>query len=139
MTNNTNMNSRSRTYSEEKSHTNLTRTSGQNMMNAYSVPPIDEITGESVMPSDSMLVPMVPAAAPKQTINKDPNFSQGYLQKHIGQSVRVEFLIGTDGALIDRTGILTEVGENFIVLNPFGTDDSLMCDLFSIKFVTIRK
>ncbi len=139
MTNNTNMNSRSRTYTEEKSHTNLTRTSGQNMKNTFSVPPIDEITGESMMPSDSMLVPMVPAATPDRMTKKSPSFSQEYLREHIGQPVRAEFLIGTDGALIDRTGILTEVGENFIVLKPFGSDDSLMCDLFSIKFVTISK
>jgi hypothetical protein len=51
--------------------------------------------------------------------------------------MRVEFLIGTSGALVDRIGVLMEVGASYIVIQPFQTDDLLMCDLYSIRFVTI--
>lgn len=139
MLNNMASNNRYRPYGGEISHnnTNLTRLPGNKAAVAMNIPPIDQITGESVMPSDSLLVPLVPA--PKPEPRKNPQFSQGYLKEHIGQTMRVEFLIGSDGALIDRIGTLVEVGEDFIVLQPTGTDDLLMCDLFSIKFATISR
>ncbi len=139
MLNTTVTNNRSRMYGGEPGqyNTNLTRMPGRRADGTLDIPPIDQITGESVMPSDSMLVPLVPAPVPQP--RKNPQFSQGYLKEHIGQNVRVEFLIGSDGALIDRIGTLVEVGENYIVLQPTGTDDLLMCDLFSIKFVTISQ
>lgn len=145
MINSTMTNNRNRTYENDgvKNNGNLTRTPGRAadkpIDRPMDIPPIDQFTGESVMPSDSLLVPLVPATGPQPTANISPKFSQGYLIEHIGQNVRVEFLIGSEGALIDRTGRLVEVGENYIVLQPFGTDDLLMCDLFSIKFVTISR
>lgn len=145
MINSTMTNNRDRTYEKDgaKNNGNLTRTPGRAadrpIDRPMDIPPIDQFTGESVVPSDSLLVPLVPAPVPPSTANISPKNSQGYLKEHIGQNVRVEFLIGTDGALIDRTGRLVEVGENYIILQPFGTDDLLMCDLFSIKFVTISR
>lgn len=123
------------TYERSGSYVNLMKS--QSNANWNNVPSIDQITGESVMPSDSPLVPLIPAARQEAIAMKDPNFSQGYLQKHIGQSMRVEFLIGADSTMIDRNGVLMEVGESFIVLQPPDSDDLLMCDLYSIKFVTI--
>lgn len=58
----------------------------------------------------------------------------GYLRTQIGNLIRVEFLIGTQ--LTDRTGILTDVGASFIVLRA-ANGDLIVCDMFSIKFVTI--
>jgi len=104
--------------------------------NAF-VPPIDQITGQSVMPSESPLVPFIPSSRPIQITMHNPYQSQEYLQQHIGQNMRVQFMLGSGGTLVDRTGVLVEVGETFIVLQPTDTDDLLMCDLFSIKFVTI--
>lgn len=60
----------------------------------------------------------------------------GYLRTQIGQQVRVEFLIGTNGPLIDRIGTLVGVGASYILLRPQDSDDLLMADLYSIKFVT---
>jgi hypothetical protein len=71
-----------------------------------------------------------------QTV-QSPYYTAGYLRKYIGSDVRVEFLIGTGGPLVDRIGVLTEVGASYIVLKPFRTNDTLMCDLYSIKFVTV--
>ncbi len=64
-------------------------------------------------------------------------YTAGFLKQFMGRNMRVEFLIGTNGALVDRVGVLVEVGASYIVLRPYLTDDLLMCDLYSIKFVNI--
>lgn len=65
----------------------------------------------------------------------DPEFTQGYLRKNIGKKVKVEFLIGTN-LFIDKEGTLIDVGIDYIILNPPESDDLVLCDLYSIKFVT---
>lgn len=77
-----------------------------------------------------------PAAQPPQTV-QNPYYTAGYMRKYIGRDMRIEFLIGTGGPLIDRIGTLLEVGASYIVLRPFRTNDTLICDLYSIKFVTV--
>ncbi len=68
---------------------------------------------------------------------QSPYYSAGFLKNFLGKDMKVEFLLGTSGALTDRSGTLMEVGASYIVLQPFLTDDLLMADLYSIKFVTI--
>lgn len=63
-------------------------------------------------------------------------YTPGFLSTQIGKMVRVEFLMGS-GTLIDRIGTLTGVGASYILLNPIGTADTLLCDIYSIKFVTV--
>lgn len=63
-------------------------------------------------------------------------FTAGFLRTQIGRRVRVEFLIGTSN-LTDRTGILIGVGASYILLREPQEDNIIMCDLFSIKFVTV--
>lgn len=63
-------------------------------------------------------------------------FTAGFLRTQIGRRMRVEFLIGTN-MLTDRTGTLVAVGASYIVLRPIDSDDLMMCDIYSIKFVTI--
>lgn len=63
-------------------------------------------------------------------------FTPGFLRTQIGRRVRVEFLIGTNN-LTDRTGTLLAVGASYILIRPIESDDLMMCDLYSIKFVTI--
>ncbi len=139
MTNNqqNRMDYRYKTYEREPygDKHNLTKIPTKISVDNAFVPPIDQISGESVMPSESPLVPLIPT--PRSITMHHPYQSQEYLQQHIGHNMRVQFLIGSDGTLVDRTGVLVEVGETFIVLQPTDTDDLLMCDLFSIKFVTI--
>jgi hypothetical protein len=60
----------------------------------------------------------------------------GFLKTQIGKRIRVEFLIGT-GTTTDRVGTLLGVGASYILLRLEETDDVLMADLYSIKFVTI--
>ena len=71
------------------------------------------------------------------TTVESPYYTAGFLRNFIGKTMRVEFIIGTSGTLVDRTGELVEVGASYIVLKPAFTDDLLMCDLYAIKFVTI--
>lgn len=66
-------------------------------------------------------------------------YTAGFLENFIGQSIRVEFMLGTSGALVDRSGRLVQVGTSYIVLEPENTDDLLYCDLYSIRFVTIYR
>lgn len=61
---------------------------------------------------------------------------QQILRDNIGQFVDVEFLIGT-GSLVTRSGILNTVGVSYIVLYEAAQDRYMICDLYSIKFVTI--
>lgn len=63
-------------------------------------------------------------------------FTQGYLRTQIGRKVKVEFLIGTS-MFVDREGTLMDVGTSYIIIQETETDDLLLCDMYSIKFVKI--
>lgn len=96
---------------------------------------------QTTMPGGGWNLPSTAAASPlaaqTPTTVESPYYTAGFLRNFIGKNMRVEFLIGTSGALVDRTGILMEVGASYIVLRPSFTDDLLMCDLYAIKFVMI--
>ena len=49
---------------------------------------------------------------------------------------RKSSVIGTNN-LVDRIGILVDVGASYILLRSFENDSLVYCDLYSIKFVTI--
>lgn len=98
-------------------------------------------TGAPTGPSAS---PLMPSPAPE--VIEEPTvpttldstlFTPGYLRTQIGKRMRVEFLIGTNGPMVDRTGTLVGVGTSYILLQPIETDDVMLCDIYSIKFVTI--
>lgn len=63
-------------------------------------------------------------------------YTPAFLREQIGKLMRVEFLIGTNN-LVDRIGILEDVGASYILLRSFENDSLVYCDLYSIKFVTI--
>ena len=65
----------------------------------------------------------------------NPDFLPAYLHQHIGKWVRVDFLIG--GGIEQRVGVLEEVGASYIILNVIEPATLLVCDMFSIKFVTV--
>lgn len=94
----------------------------------------DGMPAQAATTSGTMLPP--PGAETPSTV-QSPYYTAGFLRNFVGCNMRVEFLIGTSGALVDRIGVLTEVGASYIVLQPIQTDDLLMCDLYSIRFVTI--
>jgi hypothetical protein len=63
-------------------------------------------------------------------------YNQGWLTTQIGKYVRVSFLLGTN-TFQDRTGTLVEVGISYIILREPSTNDLIMCDMYSIKFVNV--
>ena len=60
---------------------------------------------------------------------------QQVLQENVGKYVIVEFLIGTNG-LTSRQGLLYYVGTQFLVLLDEFESRFIVCDIFSVKFVT---
>ena len=63
-------------------------------------------------------------------------YTPAFLREQIGKLIRVEFLIGTNN-LVDRIGILEDVGASYILLRSLESDSLVYCDIYSIKFVTI--
>ena len=66
----------------------------------------------------------------------DPAYIQGYLRTVIGEYIKAEFVVGTN-MFIDREGTLVEVGVDHFVIQEPETDDLLLCDMYSVKFVKV--
>ena len=67
---------------------------------------------------------------------KNPIYTPAFLREQIGKLMRVEFLIGTNN-LVDRIGVLEDVGASYILLRSFENDSLIYCDIYAIKFITI--
>ncbi len=78
----------------------------------------------------------LPGGMPIPVTVESTLYTPGFLRTQIGKRMRVEFLIGTNG-MTDRTGTLVAVGASYIILRLYESDDLMMCDIYSIKFVTI--
>ncbi|MFZ5351527.1 MAG: hypothetical protein ACOZCL_02250 [Bacillota bacterium] len=104
------------------------------------LPPVELPIGTTATGLPIAAVPLTSGAGPVdfgqlvQTPVMDIDYTQGYLQTQIGKRVKVEFLIGTN-MLIDREGTLMDVGVSYIIIQEVDTDDLLLCDIYSIKFV----
>lgn len=92
--------------------------------------PLGTTTG--IQPTNIASVPIVPSQIEQPVM--DIEYTQGYLKTQIGRKVKVEFLIGTNNTE-DREGTLVDVGISYIIINEVETDDLLLCDIYSIKFV----
>ena len=60
---------------------------------------------------------------------------QQILQENIGNYVLVDFLIGTS-SLVRKQGLLYNVAAQFLVLYDDADGQYVVCDIFSVKFVT---
>ena len=69
-------------------------------------------------------------------VSTDPGYIPFYLKSNIGKNIRAEFIIGSN-QYVDKTGKLLEVGINYFVLEDYVSHAHIMCDLYSVKFVTI--
>jgi hypothetical protein len=67
-----------------------------------------------------------------------PGFIPYYLASNIGRPARAEFIVGTS-QYMDKTGVIKEVGINYFVLYDTNARADVMCDLYSVKFVTIPR
>jgi hypothetical protein len=118
----------------------------QTMPALPSLPTLPAAVTVTTSSSASPQVPAVPGAIAVQpgtpfseqvpSTLQNAYFTPGFLRTQIGRRMRVEFLLGTN-LLTDRTGTLVAVGASYIVLRLVDSDDLMMCDIFSIKFVTI--
>lgn len=61
---------------------------------------------------------------------------QYFLLQNTGRYVSVEFLIGTSVRTV-RTGIIYYVGTSYMVLYNTENDIYIICNLYSVKFVTM--
>ena len=66
----------------------------------------------------------------------NPIYTPAFLREQIGRLMRVEFLIRTNN-MVDRIGILEDVGASYILLRSFENDSLVYCDIYAIKFITI--
>ncbi len=64
-----------------------------------------------------------------------PGSWQQILHDYEGQYCIIDFLIGTE-SMVHKEGILYNVGVSFIVLYDPRSGNYVVCDLYSIKFVT---
>ena len=77
-------------------------------------------------------------AAPQSAQQTDPNSQDTLLellQDNLGAYVQIEFLIGTQG-MTSRFGALYAVGRNYVVLHDVGNQNYIVCDIYSVKFIT---
>lgn len=70
----------------------------------------------------------------RESVLTGTDFTQGFLLTQIGRYVKVEFLLGTN-MFVDREGTLIKVGTDYIIIQEPETDDYLLCDIYSIKFI----
>lgn len=106
--------------SKNRARNNLPANNGQ-----YSVPVSDQ---------ENDIITRVGTQNLPETLKND-SYLPAYLSNNIGRWVRVDFLIGNN--LEQEVGILMEVGASYIVLKSLEPDTVIVCDMFSIKFVTI--
>lgn len=66
----------------------------------------------------------------------DVNYLQGYLKTLKGKYIRVDFLIGSN-TFLDKEGVLVNVGVDHVILREPQTDDLIIADMYSIKFVKV--
>lgn len=65
----------------------------------------------------------------------DEQSLQEMLASAIGAYVICEFLIGTQN-IVTREGVLASVGGSYFLLYQEQNDTYLLCDLFTLKFIT---
>lgn len=94
----------------------------------YMPSPTDSMPSEGV---DLTTVQGPPPAA-------EEGFIPYYLASNIGRAVRAEFIVGTS-QYVDKAGVIKEVGINYFVLYDTNARADIMCDLYSVKFVTIPR
>lgn len=127
-------NAKAAQYSQQQSQRTMPRTPP---MAGTAVPPAMPPPMNPYMPQRTAAGTQPPVSDQTPMTVQNQYYLPAYLTNFIGKDVRVEFLIGTTGPLVDRIGTLLEIGASYIVLRPIRTNDLLTCDLYSIKFVTI--
>ena len=106
------------------------------MMNSGSNSGMSNNSG-MLMPQNNMLT-TTPSGntislRPETMTNTD--FLPAYLKQFIGRWVRCEFFIGD--TVEQRVGVLHDVGASYIIIDVIEPQTLVVCDIFSLRFVTI--
>lgn len=85
--------------------------------------------------------PYLPLNPPMPMYQEGPptlqsDYIPGFLASIIGRNVKAEFIVGTS-QYVEKTGKLVDVGVNYFVLQDINSRTNIMCDLYSVRFVTI--
>jgi hypothetical protein len=96
--------------------------------------PPQQIPGAITPSAQQPVTPIFPWNQPMPVTTESLQFMNGFMRTQIGRRVTIDFLIGTN-TLVDKTGTLLAVGANYILINEVETDDILLCDFYSMKFV----
>ena len=59
------------------------------------------------------------------------------MRTQVGRSASIQFLIGSNN-LVEKSGIILAVGDDYILLNEDETGRILVCDFYNIRFVTLN-
>lgn len=114
---------------------NSSRTQTRSSISDYSPPAYEmpSTTSASGDPLSSMSQPLTQQGPPPVA---DKGYIPYYLASNIGRNVRAEFILG-NSQYVDKSGKLIEVGINYFVLEDVNSRTHIMCDLYSVRFVTI--
>lgn len=118
--------------SEEASHIPTQRTVPRTPSNLGQAPQTPPGTAPRTTPAPTPAFPFNQQGPPPVM---DYSYIAGYLKNHIGSFVKAEFIVGTN-QFMDKNGTLVEVGVNYFVLEEFISGNKVLCDLYSVKFVT---
>lgn len=118
-------------YMDNPSNMNNTASTNRNLNQPELIPPVR--SQPQIIPSGTRQNTNAVSFTPETLTNID--FLPAYLSQHIGKWIRADFLIGN--SIEQRVGILNEVGASYIIIQAIEPATLVVCDLFSIKFVTI--
>lgn len=101
---------------------------GNNDMMVHQLPPTSS-NMQSMPTADSQTISLQP-----ETMT-NTNFLPAYLNQFLGHWVRAEFFI--NNAVEERVGVLHEVGASYIIIEAIEPQTLIVCDIFSLRFITI--
>ena len=84
-------------------------------------------------PAQDIIPDTMMETAPETMVN--PVYMPAVLREYLGKIMRVEFLVGDQ--MTDRIGRLIQVGDGYITLQSIEPNSVVICDLYSIRFVTV--
>lgn len=87
------------------------------------------------MPENESSVNLSGEEYPGTNGNVDPSTIQEIISLSVGSYAVVEFLIGTQN-IVRKEGVITAVGVSWLLLYDQASGTSVVCDMYSVKFVT---
>lgn len=76
----------------------------------------------------------IPYNTPITVTPESIQFHNGFMRSQIGRRVTVDFQIGP-GNVVQKSGYLLGVAQDYILLNELDTNDITTCDYYNIKFM----